>query len=303
MDKTIFDSFRYVQFIDGNMDFSLEEFVAIDKQTYELVNTRHRTPMPQDEYELIQDGNGNRFLGIKDIFKAYVYELVIDDETFHVSTQYLKNVIDLLDRDADQEKGEFTFTKSEFVYDPKTNRCDESMKGPSVFLRPGEQPISRVFNSNVIGTMSDLLKYVPILTVDGVGHIIYVELVDPSRENFDTNANTMPKATRTISELLKLMLEWKQLKDPPWNGEDEISSAVERFFEELRMPEEIRQHINDNQGDMQIARFIKGEKQSRRRPPKESIQPITPVIRRWILSNIFFPNYDTLKRELNVNVI
>lgn len=297
MDKGIFNPFRYVQYVDGNMNFS-DEFSAVDKFDYDLLNTRNSKVMNSEEYELIQDSNGNLFICVKDIFKAYSYELYFNQTIYHISTQQFKEVNDLLQRTPAASYGEFTFTKSEPVYNPNTDRCDMSMKGPAVFLREGEQPLSKVFNSNVIATMSDLKRYVPILSVDGIGHVIYVELVDPDREEFDTNENTMPKATRTISELLKLMVEWRILKDSPFNSQEEITQTIDTFFKEIRLPNEIEQDLIQNQTDMQVARFLKGSDNARVRPPVEEVKPITDTLKRWILSKMFFNGYDSLKANL-----
>lgn len=294
-----------VQYIDGNFNFSSIVYGAIDKQLYSLYNANDLTQVPDGLHNLYVDENHNVFLGYTPMASynrmsmTYSFILDYDNKTYTVNNQSFDNVKDLLIRSVDSTVGEFTFTDSQIANTSKL-RCDDSRYGPIVFLRPEDPDNDSDCKSPILQTFTELKRFTPFLSIDRIGHLIYVELPNSNSENQDLNLNNMPKACVTISEILKLMLEWSELVNSPWNSTEPISVKSNLFFENLSIPSEVRDDLINNQADMQVARYLMGNTNARERPPISEINEISPILRRWILSKFFFSSIDELKANLMV---
>lgn len=270
-----------------------DSFVKINKSEFQLSIKRGNKPFFL-EYDLFTDLNNNLFLAVAGLPKGYCYELLFDNKIYSVNAVDHKTVSNLIDLTKESSEGIFTFSNSKKVNSSASGRCDNSMNGPSVFIRNDDNVVSNVFNSTFIASMSEIKTFQPILSVDEIGHIVYIKYDNLEKEEFDLNENNMPKATRTISELLKLMIEWKMVLNDPWNSNDQISKSVESFFNALNINSEIENEIINSQCDMQIVRYLKGDNNARARPPIEDIQNISPNVKKWISSFFFYRNIDEI---------
>lgn len=254
----------------------------------------------QEEYTIAVIDN-KTILCLKTNYKSYTHSLYLDDQEYIINNILYSDLSDILNHDKSVDYGLFSFTGSKPVNDHKNiGRCDVSMNGPSVFLRGEDDGHGSGFNSNIVSSMDDLLRFQPVISVDGVGHIIYVELKKEEKENFDINENNMPKTARTLYENFKQILEWSILADSPWNSTEEISTTSKLFLEKLNIPEEIKNDLINNQTDMQVARYLKGSENARQRPGIEEISDATEVFNAWIKKFFFYTSVDELFSNIGV---
>lgn len=270
-----------------------DSFIKINKSEVELIIKRGNRPFFLD-YDLFTDVNNNLFLAVTGLPKGYCYELLYDNKSYSINAVEYKIISNLLDLTKESLNGIFTYVNSKPIVNRNSGRCDISMNGPSVFVRSDDVLVSNVFNSTFISGMAEIKTFQPIISVDQIGHIIYIKYDIPGKEEFDVNENNMPKAARTISELLKLMIEWKLVLSDPWNSDDEISSSIDLFFNALNIDSNIQNEIINSQCDMQIVRYLKGDTNARTRPPTEDIQNISSNLRKWISSFFFYRNIDEI---------
>lgn len=301
---TSITDYNRIQYIDGNYNFLSDDYFIIDKNNYVLKNANDLNNIPENYYDLFIDINNNIFLAYNpyplysNTKLTYSFILEYSDKTYIVNNQDYKNIFDLIDKPINSIDGVFSFTDSALV---NTNsRCDGDRYGPMTFLRPEDPDNDSDSKSPVVKSASMFTRFTPFLSIDRIGHIIYVELTDLSIISTDANQNSIPKSTYTISEMLKLLIEWAELVNSPWNSIEPISVKSNLFFEKLSIPSEVRDDLNNNQANMQVARYLMGNTNARERPPISEISEISPILKRWILSKFFFSSIDELKTNLVV---
>ena len=199
-----------------------------------------------------------------------------------VNTQCYERVRDIYTKAPNNNKGVFAFTNSlPVILDTQTNRCDMNNYGPSVFTKDNS-----VLEADAVD-VSKLEIYEPLLSVDGIGYIIYMyipnatDLGDRGINNFE-----IPVATRTFMEVLKLMLEWSNVYEEPFNNREPVVESSVKFFKAIGVDSNLVEHIQTNQVDMQVAQFLLGNPNARVRP--EGVLPLTTEVENWFLSKLSF---------------
>lgn len=186
----------------------------------------------------------------------------------------LERVVDIYDRPVDAQTGVFTFTNSDMILAPNLDwRCDNGKFGPRSF-----HPIT---------IMEDLLQivvYEPILSVNGVGHIIYVEGVGKQTlAEHHLNSDQYPVTGRTLWETLKLIREWAIVNLAPFNNKDAASLKARLFLKELQFSD-AELGVIDGQTSMQIANYLSGSTNARQRPA--NVLPITSEVKNLLFARL-----------------
>jgi hypothetical protein len=132
-----------------------------------------------------------------------------------------------------------------------------------------------------------MITFEPLLSVNGVGHVLFIHLKDDA-EIADSVVNNfeIPSSTRTLSELFKLMIEWGQTTEEPFNNSEPIAVNSKKFLELVGMDEEMISHIKANQVDMQVVNYFSGSETARVRP--NNVVPMTSEIENWLLPKFCF---------------
>lgn len=272
-------------------------FNLLNKDEYSLIINRGNIDF-FGLHDVFIDSNENIFLGINELLKGYNYTLNFNNESFLINAKEYSTLKDLIDLPIENTRATFTFTDSKPIINSNSGRCDMSMNGPSVFIRNEDVPVSNIFNSTFIASMGEVSTFQSVLAVDGIGHIIYVGYDTQEKEEFDINENNTPKATRTLFELLKLMVEWKLVSESPWNSNDKIAIAAKQFFTKLDLPLEVEEDMINNQCDMQVSRYLKGNVNARNRPDMSEVSSITPTTEKWLSRFCFHESIDLLYERI-----
>lgn len=158
------------------------------------------------------------------------------------------------------EKGAFFFVDSQPIYDPQDEwRCDSTAYGPMKYTIPGEDVRALLPNLGVIKV------YELVLSVNGIAHIMYLQRADDgaARDREATlNEAPMPFGAVTLSEMLKLIHEWAIVAEPPFSNSDPIAQDARDFLTALGF----YPALVANQTEMQVARYLRGHEDARRRP-------------------------------------
>lgn len=156
------------------------------------------------------------------------------------------------------EKGCFFFADSVAIHNPQDEwRCDTTAYGPKKYLAIGEERQEYLTNAG------QLIVYEPVLSVNGIAHIIYLQ-----RENSDEarevmlNGDNLPTAAVTLSEMLKLIHEYALVADPPFSNPEDVAQDARDFLTALGF----YPGLVADQAEMQVARYIRGHEDARRRP-------------------------------------
>jgi hypothetical protein len=168
----------------------------------------------------------------------------------------VERIWDIYDRPANAEYGTFIFCSSRSI--PSADwRCDKGMYGPKPF---DNENVSRV-----IENISDIVYYEPFLSVNGVGHIIYLE----SRGKTDLaieklNNSVVPVTGRTLQECLRLIFEWSVLAEEPFNSKEEAPTVALSFIKSLNLTQSEIDALAFLT-PMQVSKFILGSETARLR--------------------------------------
>lgn len=284
-------AYNYFYFIDSSDAVK----IAAAEEVFLRTNRGRSSKNFGNEEYAIENVDGLNVLCLKTNYKAYTYSLVFDDETLQINNVLYSDLSNVLTNGKHVECGLFSFTGSKPVEGLESvGRCDVSMNGPSVFLREDDDGHGSGFNSNVVSSMGDLQRFQPVISVDGVGHIIYVELKSTDKEDFDVNKNNMPKTSRTLYENFKQILEWSILADEPWNSTEEISVKAKEFLTAVHLPNDVKADLMNNQADMQIANYLKGAEDARKRPDTSVLSDPSEIFTSWAKRFFIYQSLDEL---------
>jgi hypothetical protein len=136
-------------------------------------------------------------------------------------------------------------------------RCDNGLYGVELFADPlGDSTIA------VPDAADALLVYEPILSINGVAHLVYIERENKNNKTELMNNSITPFATYSLGEALKLILEWSQVSKQPFNNTELVATKASIFVEKLG----IQETFVSDQPDMQIFEYLKGNPSARTRP-------------------------------------
>jgi hypothetical protein len=249
-------------------DFSINDidtyrlYYVLDKITDTAVTFYRRTPAGDDPFEdadILVMPDGHLVVAFTHPFKYAANTCLFakhGDIEEIVNLNCWERVVDLYDTDIyESDKGGFFFCSSIPIFNPNQEwRCDNTMYGPEPF---GGQKGGMLTGLNVI------IAYEPILSFHGVGYLVYIHLKDDAviRETHENNSE-IPSASYTLSEVFKLLYEWSEMTNEPFNNTEQIAVKAKQFLDYFGFTPD----LVDNQVDMQVANYIKGSQNARMRP-------------------------------------
>jgi hypothetical protein len=192
----------------------------------------------------------------------------------NVNLVSLERVIDIYDRPVDAQTGTFIFTNSDMILAPNHDwRCDNGKFGPKPFQ-----------DVKIIDQLSEILVYEPVLSINGVGHLIYIEGVSKQDvANYHLSQGEMPTTGRTLWETLKLIREWAIVNQEPFNNIEAVAYKAHQFIEGLKLTEQ-ELAVIDQQIPMQIANYLTGHTNARQRP--DGVLPITDNVKNLVFNRL-----------------
>lgn len=165
----------------------------------------------------------------------------------------MERVLDLYDRPTNAEFGTFIFCPSQVT--PSGDwRCDQGIYGPHRFK---DETVDRL-----ITDVGQIVFYEPFLSVNSVGHIIYLESNMPELANEKLNNSVVPAVGRTLQECLRLIYEWSVLAKAPFESNDQAAVVASKFVESLGFTQ-TELDVIENLTPMQVSKFISGSETAR----------------------------------------
>jgi hypothetical protein len=255
-------------------------FYVLDHITGTTVDLYRRTPAGDDPFidaEVFSMQDGHLVVAIAHPFKYAFNNCLIakqGDIEEIVNLNYWERVVDIYDTDIDNTtQGYFGFCSSRALFDPEAEwRCDNTLYGPHLFVQGDER---------LVPTINKIIAYESILSLHGVGYLIYLHLHldEEVREKYKNNAES-PCAGLTLSEMFKVLYEWSEVTKEPFNNTEEISLKASEFLNTFGFTPD----LVDTQVDMQVANYLKGNENARLRPT--DVQPNKPELIEFIKKNM-----------------
>jgi hypothetical protein len=261
-----------------NMFFMLQKLNATS--TINLYYQEVNNDIPFEDCSLFEMSNGKVLVALPEYFTHIskhnlvatdgVVSEIVSLQIFERIYKYYKHGVDSIDA------GGFTFMNSAPVpsFDNQW-RCDAGLYGVELFADPlGDSTI-------VVPDAADaLLVYEPVLSINGVAHLVYIERENKNNKTELMNNSSTPFATYSLGEALKLILEWAQVSQAPFSNTESVALKAFEFAQQLG----IEETLVSNQPDMQIFEYLKGNPTARVRP--ENVQPLSPDTEVFIKRNM-----------------
>ena len=170
-----------------------------------------------------------------------------------------------------------------------TLRCDQGFWGPTSFHLPtddgscscgnidDDKATAKVCVDGVV-TQDDITFSCTVFSYPPIGYICYQEMKDPEIEELLCR-NHWNSQERTLQELLKLMLEWKDVADL-----STICQVATGLLEAMAMPDDVEAWIRANVPDGAVNRFLAGDINARDRGV--GIPDLPDFVSTWLRSMI-----------------
>jgi len=218
-----------------------------------------------DGFSIVAFHNIQENLWIKD------FQITYDDKCLVYQSEFYEKFKEILNGESQEVNDIYIFMNSVEIQQQQSfhiaglsaeERCDFNKFGPSIFYPRINQESMKV------------LDFKLLTSVTGVGHIIWVkvESVNDTYINQNIAENRQIYTTaRTLSGSLKLIDEWSQMADEPWNSTEQISLKAKNFLQILNIDKEDLEETFSPQCDMRIVRFLKNDHEFRSLPESKFI--------------------------------
>ena len=185
------------------------------------------------------------------------FQINYEDKSIVYQFEFYKHLKDILNGETDSSNEFYLFWNSVEIKPSEefnnlainaVDRCDYNKFGPDRFYP--------LISKNAV----KIVDFKIILSVTGAGHLIRVQV-----ESFD-NAYTDQTVdrqkyinSRTFSGALKMLHEWSEVTKDPWNNTEEIAVKAFNFLQSLNFKEDDFQETIQNQCDMRVVKYLKGD--------------------------------------------
>jgi len=187
--------------------------------------------------------------------------------------------------DTDVESvGAFVFCRSVPIVDGTQEwRCDNTLYGSRIYPLPDDD------SPRVTTGAHSIEVYEPVLSVNGVGHLVYTKMRDDAemRRTLLYDAS-VPMGGFTLGEVFKVMHEWSQTVGEPFNCADLIANDCATWLSTLGFDAS----LVDNQPAMQVAKYLSGDTHARARAT--DIAPDKPELRRFVMERMAYSSLSAL---------
>ena len=262
-----------------NMFFMLQKLDATS--TINLYHQQSVDNAPFEDCALFEMLNGQVLVAFAQ-HNAHIgkYNLIATDGTTSeiVNLQAFESIYSYYKSDTDDtESGIFAFIDSRPIELAGQDwRCDNSLYGPRLFYYVGQD------ETLLLDGIDKIKVYEPILSINGVGHLIYFKYgEDDIQIRFDyINNAVLSQTAETFSEIIKLILEWAAVTEPPFENTENVAQKAKQFIDAFGITESL---VN-GQPDMQVARYLQGNGSARLRTPGS--YPLTQIQDIFIKKNM-----------------
>jgi hypothetical protein len=227
------------------------------------------------DFQSYEMADGNVLLAINGIDKLFAdYSMTAKDDTLSeiVNTQLFERLYKYYNLSEENKKGFFIFENSVPVPEDGYGwRCDKNRFGPQFFMK------NDVDYDPLFADLSEIIVYEPVLSVSETAHIIYVHGTrDSEVEIFHLEEYELPRAAKTLPELFKLIIEWSEVSEEPWNNNESISLKAKEFLSKIDFTADFINDVKTSQQDMQVVKFLKNDEYAKLQNATPA--PMTEVI-------------------------
>jgi len=257
-----FDPFNYHGYflVESDQDITVKFFTSNGYIEFEEYDT-----YKFDGFSILAFYEIQANLWIKD------FQITYEEQSLLYQNEFYEKFKEILNGESQEVNDIYIFMNSVEIQQPQSfhiagisaeERCDFNKFGPNIFYPRINQESMKV------------LDFKLLTSVTGAGHIIWVkvESVNDTYGNQNIAENRQIYTTaRTLSGSLKLINEWSQMVDEPWNNTEQISLKAKDFLQLLNIDKEDLEETFAPQCDMRIVRFLKNDHEFKSLPESKFI--------------------------------
>lgn len=230
----------------------------------------------------------------------YVYKIIDGDNVYRIQYDSYERCRKVIEGEYQIETNSFTILDSAPIQEVITsgkrliiseeNRCDAERYGPTrfPFVENGLNEPPFDFDYHKPQNMKSLTF---ILNSVKDCHITNIEWTNYPDSAFRGNSS-VTRVARTLTGAIKMLLEWAEVADEPWNSTERLAEACKGFVQSLDIPQNVIDEVKSTQEDMAVAKFLSSDPACRQ-PLAESVN-IPPLTKAWILSQVRYESLNSL---------
>jgi hypothetical protein len=210
------------------------------------------------------------------------YILVRNNEESIIDTICYDDILQHLSKDGIKEQDMYcimpsrvmtpAFVKTEALQ--LVDRCDAGKYGPAMLLlEDGVRP-----TPTDISLFNKINKVAILLAVGGVGNIVYGAV--PTLGDSFRDWPAVSSMSKTLTGLMKLIIEWASLADEPFNSNDRVALMCKNYLDALQIPENVLNEISEYQEDMPLYRYLQNQENASRGFIEQTT--VGPLFLNWI---------------------
>jgi hypothetical protein len=230
----------------------------------------------------------------------YVYKIVDGDNVYRIQYDSYERCRKVIEGEYQIDTNSFTILDSAPIQEviasgkqliiSEENRCDAERYGPTrfPFIENGLDEPAFDFDYHKPENMKAITF---ILNSVKDCHITNIEWKEYPDSAFRNNSS-VTRVARTLTGAIKMLLEWAEVADEPWNSTERLAEACKGFVESLNIPQNVIDEVKSTQEDMAVAKFLSSDPACRQ-PLTESVN-IPPLTKAWILSQLRYESLNSL---------
>lgn len=239
---------------------------------------------------------------VNDVQK-YSFVVEYENQSENIQLKDFESIDRYIKMGRDHQWGGFVFLDSCPAVDAAPSfeggrsRCDMFNYGPHGWGAFGSSVGS---NSVDVGgkTMSamglNLVEFDPIINVPKCGHICYVRMGDMTWGSNNLYGMEMPFVARTLPEMFKIIIEWAEVTESPWNNAQDIAIKAKKFIEALDIPEDVYNSMSQNQASMHTFMYLNGNENARMRPELDDVKNFEKIVVDWLKTKFTYLQFSNM---------
>lgn len=156
------------------------------------------------------------------------------------------------------------------------DRCDAGKYGPAMLsLEDGVRP-----TPTDISLFQHITKVAILFGASGVANIVYGAV--PSLSTSFREWPAVSSMSKTLTGLMKLIIEWASLADEPFNSTDRVALLCKNYIDTLQIPADVLNEISEYQEDMPVYRYLQNQENARHGFTEQTT--VGPLFLNWVKS-------------------
>lgn len=102
-----------------------------------------------------------------------------------------------------------------------------------------------------------ILNTMNVYSISGTAHVAYFETAD--KENTNPHHASINAGAKTYAGILKNIYEWSVVADEPFNNTENIAQKSKDMWQQMDLPEDLKNWLINDYYDMRVSRYLKGE--------------------------------------------